>query len=148
MNAAVSCCFMRVMEPNVPAHRRRGNDVRLSIETRSRRSVQPACSAVISWRIGEWDRHERLERCGTCKSVTKCSCRLKFKAYASTRKLVNKPPVIVVWQLAVVDGVNRKTVIARPHALPSQDSLNLVLARASREKLCHGIGSLLERSIV
>jgi hypothetical protein len=31
---------------NVPAHRRRANDVRLSTETRSRRSVQPVCSAM------------------------------------------------------------------------------------------------------
>lgn len=32
--------------PNTPAHRRRVNDVRLSTETRSQRSVQPACSAL------------------------------------------------------------------------------------------------------
>jgi hypothetical protein len=37
----------RTNPPNVPAHRRRGNGVRLSTETGSRRSVQPACCAVF-----------------------------------------------------------------------------------------------------
>ena len=34
---------------NGPAHRRRANGVRLSTETRSRRSVQPVCYAMESW---------------------------------------------------------------------------------------------------
>ena len=34
------------MPPNAPAHRRRADDVRLSTETQSRRSVQPVCSAI------------------------------------------------------------------------------------------------------
>ena len=36
------------MTPNVPAHRRRANDVRLSTEARSRRSVQPVGSATFA----------------------------------------------------------------------------------------------------
>ena len=35
-----------LMQPNAPAHRRRADDVRLSTETQSRRSVQPVCSAI------------------------------------------------------------------------------------------------------
>jgi len=38
---------MLVLSPNAPAHRRRANDVRLSTDARSRRSVQPACSAIL-----------------------------------------------------------------------------------------------------
>src|SRR6266480_6734664 len=37
-------CFL----PNVPAHRRRASDVRLSTAARSRRSVQPVCWAFFS----------------------------------------------------------------------------------------------------
>ena len=35
-----------VKPSNAPAHRRRADDVRLSTETQSRRSVQPVCSAI------------------------------------------------------------------------------------------------------
>src|SRR5262249_55649421 len=37
-----------VLSPNAPAHRRRANGVRLSTETRSRRSVQPVCWTIKS----------------------------------------------------------------------------------------------------
>jgi hypothetical protein len=37
-----------IYTPNAPAHRRRANDVRLSTEARSRRSVQPVCSPMSS----------------------------------------------------------------------------------------------------
>lgn len=44
-NGRDSSCDSR---SNAPAHRRRADDVRLSTETRSRRSVQPACWACSS----------------------------------------------------------------------------------------------------
>jgi hypothetical protein len=47
-------CLSIVYLLNAPAHRRRANDVRLSTETRSRRSVQPVCSAIRSWFRHSW----------------------------------------------------------------------------------------------
>jgi len=61
MTAMTTNVFMAfACAPNAPAQARRGNDVRLLSETRSRRCLQPAGSAIkhswlpptIAWRIG------------------------------------------------------------------------------------------------
>ncbi len=81
------------------------------------------------------------------KSVTESSRWLKLKTHASTGELVIKPPVIVVWQRPIVDGVKCRAVIVRPNASLSQYSLNLFLARSFRNEFVHDISALLERRI-
>jgi len=42
-------CNEVFMIPDIPAHRRRANDVPWSTEARSRRAVKPACLAFSLW---------------------------------------------------------------------------------------------------